>query len=210
MPKDAIPTSRREEQHWTSFRSAVVCLQQKLGEQMSEDPPVDDAKCEQIQHCYIDDEERDDFSVSSDILGSDTQQPQLVSVQIQHGSSASSLHNNPQEEESTNNNNRNNNNNNNNRNNNNNNSNSNSNKNNSSTHRFDFSGLEEVNKSICSNNNTIEELMVSPLNAETNTSQTATVALSLAESQLAEMKLKLAMTESERDELEFELMKSKG
>jgi hypothetical protein len=196
MPKDAIPTSRREEQHWTSFRSAVVCLQQKLGEQMSEDPPVDDAKCEQIQHCYIDDEERDDFSVSSDILGSDTQQPQLVSVQIQHGSSASSLHNNPQEEESTNNNNRNNNN--------------NSNKNNSSTHRFDFSGLEEVNKSICSNNNTIEELMVSPLNAETNTSQTATVALSLAESQLAEMKLKLAMTESERDELEFELMKSKG
>ena len=87
---------------------------------------------------------------------------------------------------------------------------SNSNKNNSSTHRFDFSGLEEVNKSICSNNNTIEELMVSPLNAETNTSQTATVALSLAESQLAEMKLKLAMTESERDELEFELMKSKG
>ncbi|EED95510.1 predicted protein [Thalassiosira pseudonana CCMP1335] len=196
MPKDAIPTSRREEQHWTSFRSAVVCLQQKLGEQMSEDPPVDDAKCGQIQHCYIDDEERDDFSVSSDILGSDTQQPQLVSVQIQHGSSASSLHNNPQEEESTNNNNRNNNN--------------NSNKNNSSTHRFDFSGLEEVNKSICSNNNTIEELMVSPLNAETNTSQTATVALSLAESQLAEMKLKLAMTESERDELEFELMKSKG
>lgn len=48
-------------------------------------------------------------------------------------------------------------------------------------------------------------LLMSPLNAPSHASQT-TNALSIAEQQLAETKLKLAMTESERDELEFQLM----
>ncbi len=67
-------------------------------------------------------------------------------------------------------------------------------------------GLEEVNKSANSRNNTLNAL-VSPANAPSHTSHT-TNALSIAEQQLAETRLKLAMTESERDELEFQLMQN--
>ena len=79
----------------------------------------------------------------------------------------------------------------------------------------ELTGLEEVNKSVHSRNNIVLGThdhinLRSPANAPSHTSHTTTNALSIAEQQLAETKLKLALTESERDELEFELMKSKG
>eukprot|EP00804_Cyclotella_cryptica_P002480 CCRYP_018096-RA/>CCRYP_018096-RA protein AED:0.48 eAED:0.48 QI:0/-1/0/1/-1/1/1/0/135 len=75
--------------------------------------------------------------------------------------------------------------------------------------RFDFSGLEKVTGSINSNTN-----IVSPLNDDANVSRTAASqveidALSNAEKRLAETKLLLALVESQRDELEFELMRLK-
>mmetsp|Transcript_330 Transcript_330/g.645 ORF Transcript_330/g.645 Transcript_330/m.645 type:complete len:205 (-) Transcript_330:41-655(-) len=66
-------------------------------------------------------------------------------------------------------------------------------------------GLEEVNKGLYSRNNTRGNDLFSPAHAPSHTSHT-TDALSIAEQQLAETKLKLFMTEAERDELEFQLM----
>ena len=75
-------------------------------------------------------------------------------------------------------------------------------------------GMEEVDRSICSVNNktnlsshdnTTNYNNATNANAMSHVSQN-TNALSIATQELAEMKLKLALTESERDELEFELM----
>ena len=66
-------------------------------------------------------------------------------------------------------------------------------------------GLEEVNKGVYSRNITRGNDLFSPAHAPSHTSHT-TDALSIAEQQLAETKLKLFMTEAERDELEFQLM----
>ncbi|KAL9190777.1 hypothetical protein ACHAXT_000483 [Thalassiosira profunda] len=68
--------------------------------------------------------------------------------------------------------------------------------------KLELIGLEEVDKSF-SGNNPLGKDFASP-NAPSHASQ----ALSVAEHQLAETKLKLAMTESERDELEFRLLQS--
>ena len=77
------------------------------------------------------------------------------------------------------------------------------------SHRqLELVGLEEVNKSANSRNNTLgNNALISPANAPSHTSHT-TNALSVAEQQLAETRLKLAMTEAERDELEFQLMQN--
>ena len=77
----------------------------------------------------------------------------------------------------------------------------------------ELTGLEEVNKSVHSRNNialgTGDHINLrSPANAPSHTSHTTTNALSIAEQQLAETKLKLALTESERDELEFQLIQN--
>ena len=78
--------------------------------------------------------------------------------------------------------------------------------------QFDFSGLEGIDL----NESSMYSNMVSPLNengyalSQNATSQVNSMALSNAEKQLAEMTLKLALTEAERDELEFELMQSKS
>ena len=76
----------------------------------------------------------------------------------------------------------------------------------------ELTGLEEVNKSMHSMNNVMnhhDHLLRSPatnaLSRESHNTIT-TNALSVAEQQLAETRLKLAMTESERDELEFQLI----
>ena len=78
-------------------------------------------------------------------------------------------------------------------------------------------GMEEVDRSICSLNNKSNlsshdnNCIISTNNnnnAMSHASQN-TNALSIATQELAEMKLKLALTESERDELEFELMQSR-
>ena len=78
-------------------------------------------------------------------------------------------------------------------------------------------GMEEVDRSICSLNNKSNlsshdnNYIISTNNnnnAMSHASQN-TNALSIATQELAEMKLKLALTESERDELEFELMQSR-
>lgn len=75
--------------------------------------------------------------------------------------------------------------------------------------RFNFSGLEKVHGSINSNTH-----IVSPLKDDANVSrnpasQLGIDALSDAEKRLAETKLQLALTQSERDELEIELMRLK-
>ena len=77
----------------------------------------------------------------------------------------------------------------------------------------ELTGLEEVNKSVHSRNNIVLGTgdhinLRSPANAPSHTSHTTTNALSIAEQQLAETKLKLALTESERDELEFQLIQN--
>ena len=76
-------------------------------------------------------------------------------------------------------------------------------------------GMEEVDRNICSVNNKANlsshdntTTCNNPTNANAIMSHASqnTNALSIATQELAEMKLKLALTESERDELEFELM----
>ncbi len=79
-------------------------------------------------------------------------------------------------------------------------------------HYLELIGMEEVDRSICSVNNknnlSSHDNNIPTNNAMSHASQN-TNALSIATQELAEMKLKLALTESERDELEFELMQSK-
>ena len=88
------------------------------------------------------------------------------------------------------------------------------NNNNSSHPQLELIGnLEEVKRNIQSrNNNTVmthNDDILSPMNAhQSHTSHTTNAALSIAEQQLTETKLKLAMTEMERDELEFQLMQN--
>ncbi|KAL7549278.1 hypothetical protein ACHAWF_012554 [Thalassiosira exigua] len=69
-------------------------------------------------------------------------------------------------------------------------------------------GLEEVNRAVYNKSNFDGNGISSPVTAPSQMSP-ASNALTKAEQQLAEMKLRLAMTESERDELEFILMQSK-
>ena len=77
-----------------------------------------------------------------------------------------------------------------------------------------LTGLEEVNKSVLhSSNNMIvgggtNNNLISPTNATSHASHTTMNALSVAEQSLVETRLKLAMTESERDELEFQLIQN--
>lgn len=80
--------------------------------------------------------------------------------------------------------------------------------NNEAHHRLELIGLEEVNTGdiYISSRNNVDNDLISPSSEPSHTSQTASIALSIAEQQLANMRLKLAMTESERDELEFQLM----
>lgn len=82
------------------------------------------------------------------------------------------------------------------------------------TRHLELIGMEEVDRSICSVNNKTNLSShdnTNNYNNPTNTNAMShasqnTNALSIATQELAEMKLKLALTESERDELEFELM----
>ena len=77
-----------------------------------------------------------------------------------------------------------------------------------------LTGLEEVNKSriLHSSNNLIvgggPNNLTSPTNATSHASHTTMNAMSVAEQSLVETRLKLAMTESERDELEFQLIQN--
>lgn len=73
--------------------------------------------------------------------------------------------------------------------------------------QLELIGLEEVSRSAHSRNNAAgTDHLASPINAPQSHASHTTNALSIAEQQLAETRLKLAMTESERDELEFQLM----
>ena len=82
----------------------------------------------------------------------------------------------------------------------------------SETPRFDFIGLDEIDAGGFSH---LTSNILSPLNEDGIASQTAasravSEALSTAEQQLAKMKQQLALTEAERDELEFELIQTKS
>jgi hypothetical protein len=74
--------------------------------------------------------------------------------------------------------------------------------------QLELIGLEEVDKDVNKNKARCSEFL-SPANELSQTSHTDhTSALSIAEQRLAEVKLKLSMTEAERDELEFQLMQT--
>jgi len=81
-------------------------------------------------------------------------------------------------------------------------------------HYLELIGMEEVDRSICSVNNKHNlsshdnNNVPANNNAMSHASQNTT-ALSIATQELAELKLKLALTESQKDELEFELMQSR-
>eukprot|EP00985_Skeletonema_marinoi_P006459 scaffold2798_cov87-Skeletonema_marinoi.AAC.2 len=81
-------------------------------------------------------------------------------------------------------------------------------------HYLELIGMEEVDRSICSVNNKHNlsshdnNNVPANNNAMSHASQN-TNALSIATQELAELKLKLALTESQKDELEFELMQSR-
>jgi len=80
------------------------------------------------------------------------------------------------------------------------------------THQhLELIGLEEVKRNIDLRNatNAGGNDLLSPARAPSHASHTSN-ALSMAEQELVDTKLKLAMTESERDELEFQLMQSDG
>jgi hypothetical protein len=81
---------------------------------------------------------------------------------------------------------------------------------NRSLHRhLELIGLEEVDKSEYSRENDHDSNELAPPAHSSPHSSHATTALSMASQQLAETKLKLALTESERDELEFRLMQAR-
>ena len=77
-----------------------------------------------------------------------------------------------------------------------------------------LTGIEEVNKSVLHRSNNMivgggtNNNLISPTNATSHASHTTMNALSVAEQSLVETRLKLAMTESERDELEFQLIQN--
>jgi len=71
-----------------------------------------------------------------------------------------------------------------------------------------LTGLEEVNKSVLHKVGGGTNNLISPTNATSHASHTTMNALSIAEQSLVETRLKLAMTESERDELEFQLIQN--
>mmetsp|Transcript_20977 Transcript_20977/g.44904 ORF Transcript_20977/g.44904 Transcript_20977/m.44904 type:complete len:192 (+) Transcript_20977:21-596(+) len=74
------------------------------------------------------------------------------------------------------------------------------------THQhLELIGLEQVVNKNVFRNKTLANNLSSPAKPLSHASHT-TNALSMTEQQLAETRLKLAMTESERDELEFQLM----
>ena len=78
---------------------------------------------------------------------------------------------------------------------------------NTSHQRLELIGIEEVNRGENNRSMNIENNdIMTPPNARSHTSHTTTAALSMAERQLAETRLKLHMTEAARDELEFQLM----
>eukprot|EP00984_Skeletonema_dohrnii_P020884 scaffold10292_cov119-Skeletonema_dohrnii-CCMP3373.AAC.5 len=81
-------------------------------------------------------------------------------------------------------------------------------------HYLELIGMEEVDRSICSVNNKHNLSSHDNNNVPTNNNALShasqnTNALSIATQELAELKLKLALTESQKDELEFELMQSR-
>jgi len=81
---------------------------------------------------------------------------------------------------------------------------------NRSLHRhLELFGLEEVDKSEYSRENHHDGNELAPPAHSSAHSSHATIALSMASQQLAETRLKLALTESERDELEFRLMQAR-
>lgn len=79
----------------------------------------------------------------------------------------------------------------------------------SESHRhLELLGLEEVDKSAYSRNNHVGNELIPPTHSSAHSSH-ATNSLSIAVQQLVETRLKLALTESERDELDFQLMQSR-
>jgi hypothetical protein len=81
---------------------------------------------------------------------------------------------------------------------------------NRSQHRhLELIGLEGVDKSEYSRENHHVSDELTPPDHSSAHSSRATIALSMAAQQLAETRLKLALTESERDEFEFRLMQGR-
>ena len=183
-------TKDKEDAHWSSFRNAVVCLQQTLSKMAETASPTSP---EDLERSY-------DKTVMSECQRNNNNITQQMNSRVftSDNESALPLHR-PQDILS------------------NNASWDHANNiiesNNSSHRQLELIGLEQVhhNNNNGWNGNTINivdtDHLVSPTHgvAPSHASQ-ATNVLSIAEQQLAETRLKLAMTESERDELEFQLI----
>jgi hypothetical protein len=191
------PMLTKEDTHWSSFRNAVVCLQQTLSKVAEADSPTSQEDLERSEDKNDMNEcQRNNNAITQQVYSS--REP-LFTLDINDACNESAPHlHRPQDilsnnaawdhanniiEPS-----------------------------NSSHRQLELIGLEQVhhnNNNNGWNGNTINivdtDHLVSHGVAPSYASQ-ATNILSIAEQQLAETRLKLAMTESERDELEFQLI----
>ena len=77
------------------------------------------------------------------------------------------------------------------------------------SHRhLELIGLDEVDRSVYNRNNQADNELEQHAQSSAHSTH-STMALSITAQQLSEMRLKLALTESERDELEFQLMQKR-
>ena len=191
------PMLTKEDTHWSSFRNAVVCLQQTLSKVAETASPTSQEDLERSEDKNDMNEcQRNNNAITQQMCSA--REPLFMSVADACNDSAPHLYR-PQDILS------------------NNTSWDHANNiiepNNLSHRQLELIGLEQVhhNNNNGWNGNTISivdtDHLVSPTHgvAPSHASQ-ATNVLSIAEQQLAETRLKLAMTESERDELEFQLI----
>ncbi len=178
--------STKEEEYWSSFRSAVACLQQKLSEKAKENVERSDNtnggphRRNSISiHRRFDSSHAEHLSVLNTDACNECASPQHRPQDIASnnnqwdGTNIIDAH--------------------------------------LAHRRLELIGLENVHNNNSWNGNTIDIVdtddLISPARGGAPShSSYATNALSIAEQQLAETRLRLAMTESERDELEFQLI----
>ena len=193
-----MPTTK-EEIHWSSFRSAVVCLQPTLLSRRLTSARSAGAESCTSAKVDVHKKQRNADRVASQNNNASAHEPQSASDNNEINGSASHenrpqdmVTNNTQWDDDD----------------------DNLEKNEIHRHRhrqLELIGLEKVRKSSSWNVNTIDIIdavdHLSPAHggAPSHASY-ATNVLSIAEQQLVETRLKLAMTESERDELEFHLI----
>lgn len=186
MPNEDIMTFSKEEAHWSSFRSAVAGLQHSLRE-LSFSVEAKTERCGSAVRGRLVDDANSSIKYDGRSTAPRNRQPQSGSDDLCNEDATT--HHHPHyylikdrwDDENIE-------------------------IDESRCQHLELIGLEEVTRGACSMNNHVgNECIVHPPHSSVQSSH-ATVALSIAAQQLAEARLKLALTESERDELEFRLM----